>query len=47
MSGSGPTVFGITKSREEATGLKRRVEKITSNGNNVLIVRTLDLKGVR
>jgi 4-diphosphocytidyl-2-C-methyl-D-erythritol kinase len=42
VSGSGPTVFGITRTREEAYAVKRRVERrIGPRADRILIVSTL------
>lgn len=39
LSGSGPTVFGITKTREEAVGLQRRIRG-RIKCSKILVVRT-------
>jgi 4-diphosphocytidyl-2-C-methyl-D-erythritol kinase len=45
LSGSGPTIFGITKTREEAMGVKARIQrKLNKQGCKILVVETM--KGV-
>jgi len=45
LSGSGPTVFGIAKRREEAIAVKNRIrQKLSSRGCEVLVSKTM--KGV-
>ena len=47
LSGSGPSVFGITKTREEAIALKRRVQRHLRKSCKMSVVNTLvDMKGV-
>lgn len=47
LSGSGPTVFGVTKTREEAGAVKERIQRtLKKHGCRVLIVETMKtLKG--
>ena len=42
VSGSGPTIFGITKTREEAVGVRNRIRKVLKNGCNVLVAKTFN-----
>lgn len=41
MSGSGPTVFGITRTREEAIGVTRRIRKRVDAGCRIMVVNTM------
>jgi len=42
LSGSGPTVFGITKTRKEAIGVERRIKKALGKGYKVLAANTFN-----
>lgn len=42
LSGSGPTVFGITKTREEAIWVKKRVQKRLEKGCKTFVVSTFN-----
>lgn len=44
LSGSGPTIFGLTKTREEAIAVRRRLQRNLKRGSRVLVVETM--KGV-
>lgn len=41
LSGSGPTLFGITRTREEAIAVKRNIEREVRGDCNILVARTL------
>jgi len=41
LSGSGPTIFGITKTREEAIAVKQRIAKDIRRGCKILIANTM------
>ncbi|MCM8782606.1 MAG: 4-(cytidine 5'-diphospho)-2-C-methyl-D-erythritol kinase, partial [Candidatus Omnitrophica bacterium] len=42
LSGSGPTIVGITKTREEAIAVKRRISRIIEAGCKIFVVKTFN-----
>ncbi|MBI4335230.1 MAG: hypothetical protein HY589_01095, partial [Candidatus Omnitrophica bacterium] len=40
LSGSGPTVFGIAKTRREAIRIKKRIEKIAGQDRGISVIET-------